>query len=77
MSIDPRDFGRLEAEVIALKAQNLRLEDQISRQGEKLDILVQAVTEAKGGWKMLMLVGAASASAGALVAKTIGLLKGF
>lgn len=77
MSIDPRDFGRLEAEVIALKAQNTRLEDQIKRQGEKLDILVQAVTEAKGGWKMLMLVGAASASAGALVAKTVGLLKGF
>jgi len=77
MSIDPRDFGRLEAEVIALKAQNLRLEDQIARQGEKLDILVQAVTEAKGGWKMLMLVGAASASAGALVAKIITILKGY
>ena len=77
MSIDPRDFGRLEAEVIALKAQNLRLEDQIMRQGEKLDILVQAVTEAKGGWKMLMLVGAASATAGAIVAKTLGLMKGF
>lgn len=74
--ISGRDFGRIEAEVIALKAQNARLEQQIGRLDEKLELLVAAVTEAKGGWRMLMAVGGASAAAGAAVIQFIAWVKG-
>ena len=74
--VNGRDFGRLEAEVVALKAQNARLEVNQERMNEKLDLLVQAVTEAKGGWRMLMMVGSASAVIGAGMAKLVLFLKG-
>jgi prefoldin subunit 5 len=71
-----RDFGRLEAEVVALKAQNARLEANQERMNEKLDLLVTAVTEAKGGWKMLLAIGGAAAATGAVVTKMILWFKG-
>lgn len=75
-SFSDRDFGRLEAEVVALKAQNARLEANQERMNEKLDVLVSAVTEAKGGWKMLMAVGSASAVIGASMSKLVLWIKG-
>lgn len=74
--ISDREFGYLQAEVHALKLQNLRLEKNQETMDTKLDLLVHAVTEAKGGWKMLMLVGSASATIGVLVTKSITFLKG-
>ncbi len=71
-----RDFGRLEAEVVALKAQNARLEANQERMNEKLDVLVTAVTEAKGGWQMLLAIGSAAAATGAIVTKLIIWMKG-
>jgi hypothetical protein len=43
---------------------------------EKLDLLVTAVTEAKGGWKMLLAIGGAAAATGAVVTKMILWFKG-
>jgi prefoldin subunit 5 len=74
--ISERDFGRLEAEVIGLKAQYARIERNQERMDEKIDLLVSAVTEAKGGWKMLLAVGAASATMATMVTKTIMWFKG-
>lgn len=71
-----RDFGRLEAEVEALREQNGRLEKQISALNAKVDVLVEAITEAKGGWKVLFAIGTASAAVGASVVKIIAFLKG-
>ena len=76
MGISERDFGRIEAEVVGLKAQNVRLESQIALLNSKVDLLVSAVTEAKGGWKMLLAVGAASATMATLVTKSIMWIKG-
>lgn len=75
-SFTDRDFGRLETEVVGLKAQNVRLENRIEELNRKVDLLVSAVTEAKGGWKMLLAVGAASASIGAVVSKMVLWIKG-
>ncbi len=75
-SFTDRDFGRLESEVVALKAQNVRLENQIEKMDAKIDVLVTAITEAKGGWKMLLAIGTSSAAVGAFVAKFIMWLKG-
>lgn len=74
--ISARDFGRLEGEVIALKAQNARLEETQRLMNEKLDLLVTAVTEAKGGWKMLLMIGSCAAAVGAITTKLILWIKG-
>ena len=74
--ISGRDFGRIEADVNALKAQCARLEANQERGNAKLDVLVQAVTEAKGGWKMLMMVGSAAAVIGAAMSKLVLWAKG-
>jgi phage shock protein A len=75
-SVSDRDFGRLESEVVALKAQNARLENQIERMDAKIDVLVTAITEAKGGWKMLLAVGSASAIVATSITKFIVWFKG-
>ncbi len=75
-SFSGRDFGRLEAEVIGLKAQNVRLESEIKELRDDVRTLLDAVTEAKGGWKMLLLIGSSSAAVGAGVAKMVAWLKG-
>ena len=43
---------------------------------EKLDLLVTAVTEAKGGWKMLLMIGSCAAAVGAITTKLILWIKG-
>lgn len=75
-NISERDFGRLEAEVKTLQDQNIEFRASHQRMNDKLDLLVTAVTEAKGGWKMLMAVGSASAVLGALTSKLYLIVKG-
>ncbi len=62
--IDPRDFGRLEAEV-----ENLRNEVA----GLRTDVreLLQIVSTAKGGWRTLVMVGSAAGAMGAFLAKAV------
>ena len=63
--ISPREFGRLESEVAALtelvKAQTVAMQAMKTQ----LDSMNQTLTEAKGGWRMLMVVGGAMATIGA------------
>ena len=63
--INPREFGRLESEVKALtdlvKAQTLAMQSMSAR----LDTMNTTLTEARGGWRMLMIVGGGMASLGA------------
>jgi len=55
--ISPREFGRLESEVSTLtelvKAQTVAMQLMSAR----LDTMNQTLTEAKGGWRMLMMLG--------------------
>ena len=44
------------------------LEKDVTRMEEKLDRILETLSEAKGGWKMLMMVGGASATIGGLIA---------
>lgn len=65
--IDPRDFGRLESEVATLtelvRAQTLAMAEM----GKRMDTMNQTLTEARGGWKVLMLLGGAAAAFGSTV----------
>lgn len=58
--IDPIEYGGLKNEVAAIKAKQGQMD-------EKLDQVLEKLSEAKGGWRTLMLLGGAGATAGAVV----------
>lgn len=62
--IDPRDFGRLEAEVAALK----KTVDQMAADMRAIRTTLDA---AGGGWRVLVAVGAASGAVTALLVKLL------
>jgi len=74
--VSGRDFGRLEAEVKTLQAQNVEFKLSHQRMNDKLDLLVTAITEAKGGWKMLLAIGSASAIIATSMTKLLIWFKG-
>lgn len=65
--IDPREFGRLEGAVDALKDELGAVKIKQAQIDEKLDLVLEKLTEAKGGWKLLMALGGAAATLGAVL----------
>jgi hypothetical protein len=65
--IDPRDFGRLEAEVAALKKT-------VDSMAADLKAVRSALDAAGGGWRVLVAVGAASGALTALLVKLLPFL---
>lgn len=68
--MDPleRDFGRLEARVSALEADMAELKADTKQ-------ILATLSEAKGGWKTLLLVAGAAGSMGAFVGKFLPFFK--
>jgi hypothetical protein len=58
--IDPREFGRMEQEVKQLTAQVAGMQATLTE-------INNTLSQAKGGWRTLMLLGGAGAAAGSLV----------
>ncbi|SFM63432.1 hypothetical protein [Rugamonas rubra] len=58
-------IATLEAEVGHLTASMVDLKASQAAMGAKLDAVLAQLSEAKGGWKTLMLVGGAASSIGA------------
>lgn len=58
--IDPIEYGGMKAEVAAIKLRQVQMDD-------KLDLVLEKLSEAKGGWRTLMLLGGAGATLGAVV----------
>ncbi len=65
--IDPREFGRLEGAVTALKADVDQLKGDVKDLSGKMDEVLDKLSEAKGGWKLLMAMGGAAATLGGLI----------
>lgn len=59
-TIDPQEFGRLQAQVETLIAAVGKLES-------KVDGMSKQMSEARGGWKVLMALGTVSASVGGAI----------
>ena len=57
-----RDIGNLQARVTVL-------ESQIKDANAKLDVLLAAVTEARGGFRLVLVVGTLGAAVGGLLLK--------
>lgn len=59
------DIGRLKLEVTHLAAQMDDLQETNKQLTAKVDQVLLALSEARGGWKTLMLVGGAATTVGA------------
>lgn len=64
--VSDRDFGQLEAKVE-------ELEKKMDRVQTTLDDISKVLSEAKGGWKTLVVVGTIAGGLGAGATKLIGL----
>lgn len=62
--IDPRDFGRLEQEV-------RQLSTQVTDMKKTLETINDTLSQARGGWRTLMLLGGAGAAVGSAVSWVI------
>ena len=69
--IDPQEFGRLQAEVQALRVGEERTAQALETMATSLKAIEIQLAEARGGWRTLLMVGGAAGTAGALLTKAI------
>lgn len=62
------NIGRLQVEVAHLTQSMESLQESNKELTDKLDQVLLALSEARGGWRTLMLVGGAASSVGAFLA---------
>ena len=75
MDIDARSFGQLEGEVKALTHMMAEQNKALAAMKEQLNEVNATLSEAKGGWRTLVWIGGASASASAAVTWVINHMK--
>jgi|GEM_PF-1694220 len=63
--IDPVEFGKIQGAVDALKLQVAEVKQRQANIDQKLDLVLDKLSEAKGGWRVMMWVGGAFATVGA------------
>lgn len=69
-----RDIGRHDAQIEALQAQVDRLHADMTNVLTELRIINATLSEAKGGWKTLLAVGAIASGCTAFGMKVLGFL---
>lgn len=67
--IDPQEFGRLQAEVGSLRRDMDRMAESLESMATSMQTIQHQLAEARGGWKVMMAVGGASAAGGAVIGK--------
>jgi len=65
VDFDQRALGNLEAQVQSLSVALSLLTVKLDHNSAKLDEVERTLSEAKGGWRVLMIVGGAAGSIGA------------
>lgn len=63
------DLGRHDAQIEGLQQQVKQLHRDMQAMNETLVEINRTLSEARGGWKTLMLVGGIAAAVGATIAK--------
>lgn len=66
--IDPVEYGELRGQVASLQLQVSEFKHKQAQMDVKLDMVLERLSEARGGWKVMMLFGGAAGSLGAWVA---------
>jgi hypothetical protein len=64
---DPIEFGRLQAKVEQLLASDKEKTALLSQLASDMTAVRLQLAEAKGGWKILVMLGGASASLGGFI----------
>ncbi len=63
-TIDPQEFGRLQAQVETLIRSDAEKTELLRQMAETMTAMRLEMSEARGGWKVLLLLGGASATLG-------------
>lgn len=71
-----RDLGRHDAQIENLEKDILDMRKDLTKLMEKIDNMNLILEQAKGGWKVLMMVGGMSAVLGGIVTKVLAFLWG-
>lgn len=74
--IDPKEFGQLQAEVGSLRRDLDRMAESLETMADSLKTIQSQLSEARGGWKVMMAVGGGSAAVGALFGKFLAAFGG-
>lgn len=69
-----RDLGRHDAQIEALQAQVDRLHADMTNVLTELRTINATLSEAKGGWKTLLMVGGVASAMTAFAMKVLGFL---
>lgn len=64
--IDPQEFGEIRADVRTLMQNDREKTDSLKLLAEAMQAIQLQLAEAKGGWKLLVGLGGAAASLGAV-----------
>lgn len=62
--IDPVEFGEIKGAVASLQLQMTDFKARQAVSDAKLDLVLDKLSEAKGGWRILMLLGGAAGALG-------------
>lgn len=65
------DLGRHDAQIEGLQEQVRQLHRDMQIMNETLNAINKTLSEARGGWKAMMLVGGVAATVGAIAAKLL------
>lgn len=68
------DLGRHDAQIEALQEQVKRLHEDMQAMNGTLQQISTTLSEARGGWRTLMMVGGVAAAVGAAVSKMATML---
>lgn len=74
--IDPIEYGELRGQVASLQLQVSEFKSKQAQMDAKLDMVLDRLAEAKGGWRTLMLLGGAASTLGAAVSWVVTHWKG-
>jgi len=65
--IDPVEYGELKGKVAGALDAIVDIRNRQKTADEKLDQVLDKLSEAKGGWKLLMALGGAAATLGGVI----------
>lgn len=67
--IDAQEFGAMQAELLAQRRDLDRMARSCESMAESIKAMQSQMAEARGGWRVMLMVGGASATFGAVIAK--------
>lgn len=68
VEVDPRDYGKLEAQVERIIKDVDNLSDEIKQLKESIQAIRDLMEQSKGGWKTLIYLGGLASTVGGLIA---------